>query len=69
MKNAHIIEFEHLRQQEINRMCKWATTCTFHKWHTQSRTHLFAFVFENRMDAERFIMQWSPYFSNPNTLD
>ena len=65
----HVVEFVDLNQAEINRMCKWTTTCAFQKWHTASKGHLFAFVFENEMDARRFIMQWSPYYSNPNTLD
>ena len=65
----HVIEFDKLTQQEINRMCKWTSTCSFRRWHTASKGEVFAFVFEDRMDAERFILQWSPYFSNPRTLD
>ncbi len=66
----HIIEFDRLTQAEIQRMCKWCNTCCFQQWHTVARNdNLFAFVFVNRMDAERFIMRWSDYFSNPNTVD
>lgn len=65
----HVIEFDRLSQQDIQRMCKWTTTCSFHNWHTAAKGTQFAFVFENRMDAERFIMRWSTYFSDPRTLD
>ena len=69
MPMQHVIEFDRLTQAEIDRMCKWTRTCAFNKWHTMTKGSLFAFVFENRRDAERFIMQWSEYFSNPNALD
>ena len=65
----HVIEFDRLSQAEIDRMLKWTRTCAFNNWHTMTRNNMFAFVFENRMDAERFVMQWSDYFSNPNTLE
>ena len=66
----HVIEFDRLTQAEIQRMCKYCSTVCFRKWHTVARNdNLFAFVFEDRMDAERFIMRWSDYFSNPNTIE
>ena len=65
----HVIEFDRLTQAEINRMCKWTTTCAFRKWHTLSKGSIFAFVFEDRYDAERFVMKWSTYFNDSKTIE
>jgi len=62
--NRHIIEFEHLRQQDIARLLKWCNTCCFARWRTNSSNRGFAFVFDSRFDAELFLMTHSDYFGN-----
>ena len=59
---THIVEFDRLTQQRYRECASIVPTVMFNKWHTVARNdNYFAFVFEDRMDAERNTMRWSDY--------
>jgi hypothetical protein len=55
-KTLHIVEFEHLQDGECARLLKWCTTCCFQHWNTHYKQGIMQFHFQDRFDAERFIM-------------